>query len=315
MTFVYTGGEQTYTVPAGVSSLQVQAVGANGGYASPLGTAGGPVPGGAGGMVIGELSVGAVSAITPGETLYVAVGGTPTKSNGGFNGGGSGNDGGGSAGGGGASDVRACSRTSPSCANGVTSLLARLIVAGGGGGAGGCVLARSQSFCGRGGSAGGPGGPGRSSRSLTIPGGGAGTLVAPGAGGGEPSDGHPQGNPGSSIDGTGGQGGSPVAFRAPSPGGGGGGGGNFGGGGGAAPTVVPAMVATGDVPGGGGGGGGANFASPFAVSGVSTAAGDGTPRLLITRGRSRRSASAGSTMTRPAPTGPPTRASTPSSCG
>ena len=33
---------------------------------------------------------------------------------------------------------------------------------------------------------------------------------------------------------------------------------------------------------GGGGGGGANFASPFAVSGVSFAAGDGTPRLLIT---------------------------------
>ena len=31
VTFTYTGGEQTYTVPAGVESLQVQAVGANGG--------------------------------------------------------------------------------------------------------------------------------------------------------------------------------------------------------------------------------------------------------------------------------------------
>ena len=34
VTFTYTGGEQTYTVPAGVSSLQVQAVGANGGDAT-----------------------------------------------------------------------------------------------------------------------------------------------------------------------------------------------------------------------------------------------------------------------------------------
>jgi Lamin Tail Domain len=33
---------------------------------------------------------------------------------------------------------------------------------------------------------------------------------------------------------------------------------------------------------GGGGGGGANFGSPFAASGVSFAAGDGTARLLIT---------------------------------
>ena len=34
VTFTYTGGEQTYTVPAGVESVQVQAVGANGGDGS-----------------------------------------------------------------------------------------------------------------------------------------------------------------------------------------------------------------------------------------------------------------------------------------
>ena len=144
VTFSYTGREQTYTVPAGVSSLQVQAVGANGGVP----------PGGTGGMVIGELSVGAGLAITPGEALYVAVGGTASGSNGGFNGGGNGIDGG--SGGGGATDVRTCSPTSTSCANGVSSLLTRLIVAGGGGGAGVCQGARDN--CAAGGSAGQPGG-------------------------------------------------------------------------------------------------------------------------------------------------------------
>ena len=110
-------------------------------------------------MVSGDLSVGAGSAITPGETLYVAVGGTPTESNGGFNGGGNGNANGRSGGGGGASDVRTCSRTSTSCANGVTSLLARLIVAAGSGGAGGCVFVQRVLFCGAGGSAGHPAAP------------------------------------------------------------------------------------------------------------------------------------------------------------
>ena len=79
----------------------MHAVGADGEDATPIGVSGGPLPGGTGGMVSGDLSVGAGSAITPGETLYVAVGGTPTESNGGFNGGGNGNANGRGGGGGG----------------------------------------------------------------------------------------------------------------------------------------------------------------------------------------------------------------------
>ena len=108
-TFAYTGGEQTFTVPAGVTSLEAVAVGGNGG------STGGS--GGAGARVAGELTV------TPGETLYIEVGGN--GEDGGFNGGGSGGGGGG-----GASDMR----TSPLAAGLFPD--DRVIVAGGGGGAG-----------------------------------------------------------------------------------------------------------------------------------------------------------------------------------
>lgn len=115
-TFNYTGDVQYYTVPAGVTSLQIEAYGAQGG-----GTYGGN-----GGYAIGEVPV------TPGATLEVYVGGKPTVQlgPGGYNGGGAVLAlpcGGGSDGwpGGGASDVRTTS-----------SLNDRLIVAGGGGGQG-----------------------------------------------------------------------------------------------------------------------------------------------------------------------------------
>lgn len=115
-TFNYTGSVQTYTVPAGVTSILVEAYGAQGG-----GTFGGQ-----GGESIAELTV------TPGEILEVYVGEQPLVQlgAGGFNGGGAvlvlpcgGGDG---WPGGGASDVR----TSP------YSLSDRMIVAGGGGGQG-----------------------------------------------------------------------------------------------------------------------------------------------------------------------------------
>lgn len=114
-TFNYTGSVQTYTVPAGVTQIQIEANGAQGG-----GTFGGN-----GGKAIGTLPV------TPGAVLQVYVGGKPTVQlgSGGFNGGGAtlilpcgGGDG---WPGGGASDVR----TSASLNN-------RIIVAGGGGGQG-----------------------------------------------------------------------------------------------------------------------------------------------------------------------------------
>ena len=110
-------GQYTYTVPAGVRSLQVDAQGAQGGTAA--GGTGAP-----GGRVQTTLSV------TPGEVLRLYVGGvggsvSPTgvgSSAGGYNGGGDGRQYCG--GGGGATDVR----------RGGGALGNRVVVAGGGGG-------------------------------------------------------------------------------------------------------------------------------------------------------------------------------------
>src|SRR5690349_20193796 len=87
-TFNYTGGEQTFTVPAGVTSLNIVAVGAQGGlgandpYAAAFGAA-----------------VAADVPVTPGTPLYIEVGGiggngvAGAAGAGGFNGGGSGGTG------------------------------------------------------------------------------------------------------------------------------------------------------------------------------------------------------------------------------
>lgn len=102
-TFRFTGGEQTFTVPAGVTSIHVVAIGGAG--ASGGNTSGGSTVGGAGGFgasVSGDLSV------TAGQTLYVEVGGNGSGAGGGFNGGGTGDPF--SPGGGGASDVRTLPR-------------------------------------------------------------------------------------------------------------------------------------------------------------------------------------------------------------
>lgn len=112
-TFSYTGGAQSYLVPAGVTSLQIEAWGAQGGTSN----------GGLGGYAKATITT------TPGQTLQVNVGGAGGSSGaGGFNGGG--NDAGNMyGGGGGASDVR----------QGGTALSNRVVVAGGGGGGGGAV--------------------------------------------------------------------------------------------------------------------------------------------------------------------------------
>lgn len=140
VTVTYTDvGEHVFTVPAGVTSIHVVAIGGKGG--------GGFALGGAGARTEGDLTV------TPGQTLYAEVGGagafasqTAWKSApGGVYGGGSG----GryddaqfaashgfipvSGGGGGASAVRTCSIVILQCAY---SLPAMLLVAAGGGGAG-----------------------------------------------------------------------------------------------------------------------------------------------------------------------------------
>ena len=64
-TFNYTGSLQSYTVPAGVNTIEVDVYGAQGG-----GTIGNSVgPGGLGARMRGEISV------VPGETLSILVGG------------------------------------------------------------------------------------------------------------------------------------------------------------------------------------------------------------------------------------------------
>ncbi|GHJ47820.1 hypothetical protein Cs7R123_51620 [Catellatospora sp. TT07R-123] len=120
--FAATGGEQSWTVPAGVSSVHVELVGARGGNG-----------GGRGQRVSADL------AIPAGVTrLWVEVGQPGDGGRPGFGGGGTGGTGspydGGA--GGGASDVRTCSLGSPCDSPG-----SRLLVAGGGGGGAGRCFA------------------------------------------------------------------------------------------------------------------------------------------------------------------------------
>ena len=70
-TFSYTGNEEPFSIPAGVSSLHIVAVGATSGY-------GGYYNGGhhaRGAVVIGDFPVAVSDPLQPGERLYVEVGG------------------------------------------------------------------------------------------------------------------------------------------------------------------------------------------------------------------------------------------------
>lgn len=234
-TFSYTGKRQTFTVPSGVTQIEVDARGAQGGGSS----------GGLGGRVV------ALIAVTPGEKLGVLVGGQPSTS-GGFNGGGSG----GTTsycgdycgyGGGGASDVRDGKK-----------LVDRIVVAGGGGGQGG------SGYPGYEGGTGGKGGAKKGgSGAAGVPyggyGGSGGTQRQGGAGGAEGYGSTGNGAPGASgtlgDGGAGGQG-CATASRCGEHGanGGGGGGGYYGGGGGG---VGGGTISS--VVGGGGAGGGSSY--------------------------------------------------------
>ena len=110
-TFQYTGAQQTFTVPPGITSVRIQTWGAQGGanWVNNVNF---------GGYVAGDV------AVTPGSTLYIYVGGQASTTVGGFNGGGSGEGAG--KGGGGGTDVRI----------GGTTYNDRVVCAGGGGGAG-----------------------------------------------------------------------------------------------------------------------------------------------------------------------------------
>ncbi|HEX5848664.1 MAG TPA: cadherin-like domain-containing protein [Rubrobacter sp.] len=235
-TFGPTGAEDTFKVPDGVSNVHVVATGAPGAPGAE-GYYGGTA--GSGARVSGDLTV------TPGQTLYVEVGGTPTGNNcdrgvacvGGFNGGGSSKSGGG---GGGASDVREVAR------NQSGSLDSRLIVAAGGGGGGQdglCAPTLRYYFGGAGGSAGSSGGNGMTC--LNAFGGTGGQAGGQNAGG---LGGKDVGQNGSL--GQGGDGGVSGLLT-----GGGGGGGLYGGGGGG--SIGGAMLYNEPYqsPAGGGGGG------------------------------------------------------------
>jgi len=243
-TFGYTGAEQTFTVPSGITSVNVTAIGAAGG--ADLGGH----PGGEGAQVTGTLT-----GLSGGQTLYVEVGqhpdtattpegATPTA----FNGGGAPGFGEVAGGGGGASDVRTISRADAG------SLASRLIVAGGGGGHSETYSTNVT-----------PANAGQNALPATATGdtgqgGFAGTQTAGGAGGqeapGGPTD-QASGQAGSLGQGGNGGIGTPSA--------GGGGGGYYGGGGGGGGSDIEDGVA-------GGGGGGSSLVPAGGSQTVTSAA-------------------------------------------
>lgn len=152
--FSYTGAEQTWVVPGGVTSITVDVLGAGGA---------GTLPGKGG-------RVRSTHTVTAGETLYIYVGGAGAVSTGGFNGGGGGSQ---RNGGGGASDIR-------QSGNAVGN---RIVVAGGGGGGG--VNGSSGDAGGQGGNGGNTTGQDGSNGAFGATPGGGGTSSAGGAGGGD----------------------------------------------------------------------------------------------------------------------------------
>jgi hypothetical protein len=244
VTLEFTGAPQLYDVPAGVTQLQVDMFGAQGGIYDVSNCA----TGGFGGRTQATI------AVTAGETLVVHVGGAgatydgtwPDSGAGGYNGGGDGrvDSVAGSRGGGGASDVRRAPY----------GLDNRLVVAGGGGGSGNLAGAAGSGGAG-GGNIGGSGAPAPN-------GGGGGTQEAGGAAGTTDAPVFAFATAGSA--GQGGDGGYSAGTGAYT--GGGGGGGWYGGGGAGGSDSSP----------GAGGGGGSSYGpagSTFAqgVRGVSGA--------------------------------------------
>jgi Glycine rich protein len=236
-TFNYTGSEQTFIVPAGVTSITADARGGAGFSRSHYESY---PAGGLGGRVY------AVLPVTPNETLYVFVGGAGQYSNGGFNGGGNaGHCCFGASGGGGGSDIR----------EGSDQIGDRILVAGGGGGVGGIWLTGGDG--GAGGTLKGAAGEnGRYEKIASGRGGKGGAQTVGGHGGrggkaltywGRNGESGAPGQLGNG--GTGGMGGPGYTDTGFGGAGGGGGGGYYGGGGGGG-------GAGGNVDGSGGGGGG-----------------------------------------------------------
>ncbi len=206
VTCVFTGGQQTWTTPVGITSATFGAYGAQGGGAF------GQNVGGGGGSAVATI------AVTPADIYTIAVGGAgssgqPGSGAGGYNGGANNGGSNNAGGGGGGSDVRFPG----------SALASRIVVGGGGGGAGQGVCCTVAP----GGAGGGLTGNGGGGSDFGETGGGGGSQSG-GGGGGSNGDGC-CGNPGAAGSlGAGGTGG----FAAFGSGGGGGGGGYYGGGGG-----------------------------------------------------------------------------------
>lgn len=224
--FTLTGSAQTFTVPAGVTTVTVECVGASGAGRKH----------GRGGRTMCDL------AVTAGETLYVHVGGAGSGRVGGYNGGSNG----GTAynawfvgyGGGGASDVR----------QGGTTTADRVVVAGGGGGMGGANPTPDPSAgVSLAGYAGGHGG-GVVGRSGASSGSGRGGQATVGGAAGVEYPGRSAGTAGTLLDGGAGRSETLVNYYA----GGGGGGGLYGGGGGSGNVFMAS---------GGSGGGGSGLST------------------------------------------------------
>jgi hypothetical protein len=264
--FEYTGGMQSFTVPADVFSIYVEAWGAQG-QALTIEDYDGSV-GGLGGYAAGALSV------TPGDVLYIFVGGTGVEGEASFNGGGIGGygtpsdgDAGNAGSGGGASDIRV----------GGTTLADRVLVAGGGGGGGRDYVNGTCQPCGTGGDGGVGGGivggdgddPWYASSPYINPGSGGsgGSDVAGGAGGDGPEG--IDGNPGTL--GVGGDG-IPGNYSVAS---GGGGGGYYGGGAGAGANSGSGVA-------GGGGAGGSSYIGGVIDGETEAGVRSGHGRVIIT---------------------------------
>lgn len=84
VTFEYSGEEEMWMVPTGVTSIEVEAVGAQG--ANGFYGGGEAAAGGRGAVVTGQLQV------RPGQRLFARVGGSGGPYDGGFNGGGDARD-------------------------------------------------------------------------------------------------------------------------------------------------------------------------------------------------------------------------------
>jgi uncharacterized protein YhjY with autotransporter beta-barrel domain len=265
--FGFTGGEQTTTVPAGVTSLTVYLSGAQGGAGrSGAGTIGGSPnsPGGAGGLggrVRGTL------AVTPGAALSVWVGGQGSQA---VNPGGVGQGVDGI--GGGATDLRVGG-------NGVGN---RVAIAGGGGGGGNAGWSTANVIAG---GAGGVGGGGTGGAGTDVPGGvgpfggGGGTFGTGGAGGAGCG-----GFPATAGSGTTGDGGDSFnfsgSFTGAGFGGGGGGGATVGGGGGGAGVGTTGCQQNWN-GGGGGGAGGSSAATGLTAVTINNGVQSGNGAALI----------------------------------